>query len=458
MRIPQAGPAGLATEVVATILDTNKRLRDIDTDQLGSSSSAPLPKRPREDRDYDIEVEDDSLRRNQQTKRKRIQDQQKLRQRMRTTTGQRRRGAKRKRSSTKASSSSSRRQSCPPSSAASRTATNAGARRAANGIAAFVRPEHNAPMMLPSSSSTPCMAVTSQTVGKFSPAPNNPLPTVIFSPGSIRSPVYESPVKVQEGETTDHEQIDEWGNGTNSQIWTSIQSIGAKYRVIAAHLEVHYIGNDDQNGGEFVINKFKPTPYDDGENHTFKSDDKFPNKINDVAPATAYLPAKKGCEITFFRNDRQVFNAFNHINSQQAETSMEACVFWLDGAATADATKQTWRWTLTQTIELVFEPDSFWSKFHAHPPCGRDEWDALYDRTMAIAENKGADITSYGQQARQMYSAARDAIYQVQSDFPVAAQILGALTYRGAANYLGFNDVPMQGAGQQIEDGVRRRL
>lgn len=320
------------------------------------------------------------------------------------------------------------------------------ANRAASHIYSFSRPQHNSPMMMPSSSGTSCMAVTSQTVGLIEPndtAPNG-LPAAIFYPGSIKAPVYGSPTRAQGGNGI--KEISHVGSGTTSQIWNDIQSIGAQYRVTAAHLTIHYIGNDDNNGGEFLVNKFKPalnvsqTP----TQADWQNTDKFPNKYDDVSPTSVYLPAKKGVEVLFFRNSRQLFQEFSAINDDHAQQKMEGAVIWLANAATTEATRQKWRWTLTQTIELVFEADSFWSKFHLMPPCGRDEWDALYDRTMVKTEAAGADVTSFGAQAREYARQTYAAALEVHALFPnaapwTAATVATALGYGQAYRQIANN-------------------
>lgn len=284
--------------------------------------------------------------------------------------------------------------------------------------------------MMPSQISQPCLAVTSQTIGVFAPDTTQPLPCQVFTPGSLKRCVYKNPPRGTVGVDA-NSVLTGIGTGTNAQIYTEISNIGAKYRVTAAHLEVHYIGNDDQNGGEFIVNKFKPTPVDNGANHTWNNTDKFPNTVAEVAPSTVYLPAKKGLEVLFFANERQQFQAFTHVNTENVpETSMEACIIWLQGAATGAESKQEWRWTLTQTIEIVFEPDSFFSKFHMTPPCGKDEWNALYDYTVREVQARGDDVTANGNQQRSLLDDASSALQVVSQQYPDAIPQLQALAGR----------------------------
>lgn len=298
---------------------------------------------------------------------------------------------------------------------------------ASNKMKQFLRPEDGSPLMLPSNNNTPCMVVTSQTVGLFEPGTGSPgatapqVPAIAFFPGSIRYPVYPNPDR----NATDIRIISSLGTAVPSQIYEELQTESARYRVVAAHLEIHYIGEDDHNGGEFVVHKFKPSVPFDASTQSWSATDKFPNKLSDLAPRTAYLPAKKGAEIAFFRNDRAMYNAYSHINDANAEVKLEAAIVWLDGAATAADTKQRWRWTLTQTVEIVFEPDSFWSKFHMHGPCGKDEFDMYYDRTVQKIESKGADIAGAGQQAYQFAKAAYETTAEVHKTFPTFFQSIG---------------------------------
>lgn len=298
-------------------------------------------------------------------------------------------------------------------------ATAAAKNKVSNGMKQFLRPENGSPLMLPSENNTPCMIATSQTIGLFEPGTGSPadqrpqVPCQVFFPGSIRRPVYTNPER--EG---DIRAITGLGNSTQSQIYAEIATQSARYRVVSAHLEIHYIGEDDHNGGEFVINKFKPTIPFDADTQSWNNPDKFPSAINSIAPRTAYLPAKKGAEIAFFRNDRTTYQGFSNIDDVNAQVKMEAAVVWLDGAATGQESKQRWRWTLTQTVEIVFEADSFWSKFHMHGPCGKDEWTTYYDRTVQKIESRGADVTSNGQQAYQFARSAYETAQEVNAMFP----------------------------------------
>lgn len=283
------------------------------------------------------------------------------------------------------------------------------------------------------------MALTSQSSGMFEPNATGAgqYPVILFAPGSIKSPVYANPTRQTSAGQPVYSKIADVGTATNSQVWADLSSITSKYRVTSAHLEIHYIGNDENNGGEFIVNKFKPVPSGPNNNNTLWDHvANLPKDRDDKSPDTQFIPAKRGVEVLFFRNDRSTYQAFSNLQDDDAEAKMEAALVWLDGAATSAETAQKWRWTLTQQIEIVFKPDNFFSKFHVHSPVGSDEWEHFYDFTVQRIEQTGADICPHGEQQGQLYRAASDAYSYVPS---LSSTMSGVYNVGAGALNMGYN-------------------
>lgn len=327
----------------------------------------------------------------------------------------------------------------------STTARDEAARhRASSVMANFLLPRHHYALLSPVRYPTPRMAITSQTTGTITPDDNGRF-ALIATPGSLLTSLYNGVTITVSQEGPD---ITSPGTAQTSQIYDQVNDSAGdpRYRVTSAALQIHYIGDDDDNGGEFVVNKFKPKK----EGSEFLAS--LPSKLNSISERTHYLPAKKGVEILFFAADNQQYTTFEVPQAPHNRAGLEGAVVWLDGANTAD--KQKWRYVLTQTVECIFGPETLMAKMHRNSGPLTDEYLGAYSRIQETMRETSHDVSSVGEMAHNAYTHARDAVNYLNENYPTQMQGIATAIGTGIANYYAMGQMQQGRLGYQQHGDV----
>jgi hypothetical protein len=219
----------------------------------------------------------------------------------------------------------------------------------------------------------------------------------VFTPGNLQYSYFPNVGVTEASCTADIQVINSLQDGKPSAIYDSIVANADTYRVIGANLKLHYIGNDDDNNGEIIVQKFDPLEMDYSNN---LADVSVPLTVNEHCKSTKFIPAKEGCEVAFFPAHRDGFSTYKQIlgnapnGTLDAMRSLEGIVLRVQGAASANSTAQSWRWELVQTVELSPKPNTLLSRL-AHPsPTNNPTLRAITDSVAKHCSDKGHDISS----------------------------------------------------------------
>jgi len=218
-----------------------------------------------------------------------------------------------------------------------------------------------------------------------------------FTPGNLQYSYFPNVACTEDSYDTDIQEISSLQEGKPSAIYDSILANADTYRVISANLKLHYIGNDDQNSGEIVVQKFDPLEMN---YNNYMYDVSVPLTVNEHCKATKFIPAKEGCEIAFFPAHRDGFSTYKQFGGNapggtlDAMRSLEGCIVRIQGCASTASTAQSWRWELVQTVELSPKPNTLLSRL-AHPsPTNNPTLRAITDSVAKHCSDRGHDIVS----------------------------------------------------------------
>lgn len=219
----------------------------------------------------------------------------------------------------------------------------------------------------------------------------------VFTPGNLQYSYFPNVSVTEASCTADIQEINSLQDGKPSAIYDSIVANADTYRVIGANLKLHYIGDDDNNSGEIVVQKFDPLEMNYQNDLT---DVSVPLTVNEHCKATKFIPAKEGCEVAFFPAHRDGFSTYKQIygnapnGTLEAMRSLEGIVLRVQGCASSNSTHQSWRWELVQTVELSPKPNTLLSRL-AHPsPTNNPTLRAIVDSVAKHCSDKGQDISS----------------------------------------------------------------
>lgn len=219
----------------------------------------------------------------------------------------------------------------------------------------------------------------------------------VFTPGNLQYSYFPNVAVTEATCTADVQEIASLQDGKPSAIYESIVSNADTYRVIGANLKLHYIGDDNDNNGEIVVQKFDPLEMNFNNN---LSDVSVPLTVNEHCKSTKFIPAREGCEVAFFPAHRDGFSTYKQVGGNapvgtlDATRSLEAIVLRVQGCASANSTAQSWRWELVQTVELSPKPNTLLSRL-AHPsPTNNPTLRAITDSVAKHCSDRGHDISS----------------------------------------------------------------
>lgn len=218
-----------------------------------------------------------------------------------------------------------------------------------------------------------------------------------FTPGNLQYSYFPNVSCTQASHNDGTHIINSLQKGEKSAIYDSIVTNADSYRVIAANLKIHYIGNDDDNSGEIVVQKFDPLEMSYTND---LSDVSVPTTVNEHCKSTQFIPAKEGCEVAFFRAHRDGFSTYKQVGGNapsgtiDAMRSLEAIILRVQGCASGASVVQSWRWELVQTVELTPKPNTLLSRL-AHPsPTYNPTLQAITDKVAKHCSDSGHDIQS----------------------------------------------------------------
>lgn len=175
------------------------------------------------------------------------------------------------------------------------------------------------------------------------------------------------------------------GNGTenNSDYQQSLFTDIGQLRVTGATIKFEYIGNDTSNQGEIIVKKFDPSS--DGDIHVLSN---IPDSVDAVCKQTKFMPAKDGFFTFAGKSDHQSYNQFHIPANLNMGRSLEGLVVWLKGGAH----DQSWRFTITQSIEIVPKQGEFMRRFCRDSPPNIPFFEQSYSALVNLMANANMDI------------------------------------------------------------------
>lgn len=164
-----------------------------------------------------------------------------------------------------------------------------------------------------------------------------------------------------------------------ADLFDSIKQI----RVTGATIKFEYIGNDTSNQGEIVVKKFDPSI-----DTNIAALDNVPLTVDAICKQTKFMPAKDGFFTYAQKSDHQAYNKFHTPGYLQQGRCLEGLVVWLQGGAS----DQSWRWTVTQSIEIVPKQGEFMKRFTKDSPPNIPFFEQSYSALVNLMGNANMDI------------------------------------------------------------------
>lgn len=245
-------------------------------------------------------------------------------------------------------------------------------------VADFIMPHINVPpVRMPDGQNAETLQIVTETTGLLQPngydAGDNfidGLNCSVWFPGDITTSHYLNPILNSEGGpgiTPGVPTITGLGTGSDSSDKTTIANDCESFRVTGATLKIEYIGGNMDNGGEIILKKFDPATFDnDGATSSNpRTISNIPRTIDEYCKSTKYLSAKDGAFVVFGQSDSTEFETFGQPLNANSAASHEGLVVFLQGC---DQDVQSWRFVLTQSIEIRPQKNTFLARVAKQPP------------------------------------------------------------------------------------------
>lgn len=160
------------------------------------------------------------------------------------------------------------------------------------------------------------------------------------------------------------------------------------YRCTGATLEVEYIGDSNNNGGEMLSCKF-----DLPEDTTTTDITMFPEEIDSDVKTRKFSQARHGSFVTSFKSNYEAYGNLADPASNELTSSLEAITIRVSGAHAAGA---NFRWKLRQNIEIRPKKDKFLHKLAKLPPPHLPVVHTAYDMAARALHIAQLDIAPAG--------------------------------------------------------------
>jgi hypothetical protein len=204
-----------------------------------------------------------------------------------------------------------------------------------------------------------------------------------FIPGRLQNSFYQMRVR------GDDNKIANFGfTANNSDDYALITASADSYRCTGATVEIEYIGDSNNNGGEMIIMKYDlPNGYT-----TFNATD-FPLELDSDVKSRKFTQARHGCFVTTFKSDFEQYGDLVSPDSDSASASLEAITIRISGAHTDGA---TFRFKFRQNIEIRPKRGNFLHKLAKLPPPHLPVVHTAYDMAARTLHSAGLDIAPAG--------------------------------------------------------------
>lgn len=204
-----------------------------------------------------------------------------------------------------------------------------------------------------------------------------------FIPGRLENSHYQMRVR------GDDSKIGTFGfTQNNSDDLALIDGSVDSFRCTGATVEIEYIGDSNNNGGEMIIMKYDlPNGY-----NTFNIND-FPLEMDSDVKSRKFSQARHGCFVTSFKSDFEQYGDLVPPTSDDASASLEAITVRISGAHNEGA---TFRYKFRQNIEIRPSKGDFLHKLAKLPPPHLPVVHTAYDMAARTLHSAGLDIAPAG--------------------------------------------------------------
>ena len=204
-----------------------------------------------------------------------------------------------------------------------------------------------------------------------------------FIPGRLENSHYQMRVR------GDNDNVGAFGfTSMNSDDLELIDGSADSFRCTGATVEIEYIGDSNNNGGEMLIMKYDlPNGY-----NAFNIND-FPLEMDSDVKSRKFSQARHGCFVTSFKSDFEQYGNLVPPTSKDASASLEAITVRISGAHTEGA---TFRYKFRQNIEIRPSKGNFLHKLAKLPPPHLPVVHTAYDMAARTLHSTGLDIAPAG--------------------------------------------------------------
>jgi hypothetical protein len=200
--------------------------------------------------------------------------------------------------------------------------------------------------------------------------------------------------------------IQTWADVQNSSISASVTTDEVqRQRVTGATLKIEYIGDDFHNSGEFALKMYTHT-HNVQQDWTSGTFDAYPKSFTAFCQRQKFTRARDSQFITFTPANELSRRQFETIGSvgQNTPQGLKSIVLLLSGANPTD--RQSWRYTLVQNVEFIWEPNTVLARSSTLAPPRDASFVEKYSRTAAAMLRRGYDIIPLSFKQRMMQSLA----------------------------------------------------
>jgi len=223
------------------------------------------------------------------------------------------------------------------------------------------------------------------------------------SPSVLQNLVVQDPVFNQAG------VVQTWATGVDAEFYDQLNDETVQeMRVTAATLKLEYIGDDFNNGGEIAIKMFTNHAYAT-TNWAGGSFANFPNHFSAFSPSMKYVRAKESQYVTFTpANDlvRRTYEPYTGGGGQTSDITagLRSVLILLRGGNTTNP--QSWRWTVTQNVEFIWEPTVLLARSSTPSPPRNASFVQRYSEMSQIVVRRGWDMIPLSFKERMLKSLA----------------------------------------------------
>lgn len=260
-------------------------------------------------------------------------------------------------------------------------------------VADFIMPHINVPPVRhPDGNSAKTFQIVLESTGILQPNEHvtgdgkvNGQNVSVWFPGDITASHYLAPTV----HASNPPNIMELGPGRNTTDRQQIVDSCESFRVTGATLKIEYIGGNMDNGGEIVLKKFDPADYSIEEGGNSRDLGDIPRTVDEHCKATKFLRAKDGAFVVFGRSDQSEFSDFNNPVNTTSAASLEGLVVFLQGC---DEDVQSWRFVLTQSIEVRPKTNTFLARLAQQPPASMPIFQTTATIVQGQMHNRNMDM------------------------------------------------------------------